>query len=105
MELQELLPASKRKDFLIRHGWQDLLKSEAGRALMYELIGICGVYQQKTIEDRAVQFEEGKRSIGLRLITMCQEADSDSYVKMIQEEMSRIKEIEREIQNANAIRG
>lgn len=94
--MQKVLTAEERHEILIKHGWQYLLSTEEGRALVYHLIGKCGVYRSDTIQNEFIQFEAGKRSIGLFILSEAEATDPEAFVKMIQEYVNRNKEISHE---------
>lgn len=94
------LTAQERHEILIRQGWEYVLNTEEGRALVYDLIGMCGVYRSDVIQDGLIQFEAGKRNIGLKILAEALATDSESYLKMIQEHVNRDKEIDHESKNA-----
>lgn len=63
-----------------------ILATEQGRRFLWELLASCGVYTQSAADSGSwTYFREGKRSIGLQVLTQITDADPDSYLKMIKE--------------------
>lgn len=48
--------------------WQGLLKTEAGRAVVYSLLEQCQVFRSTYTGNADTNFNEGKRAIGLHVL-------------------------------------
>lgn len=77
--------AIKRQQDRERNDLLHVLKSAEGQSLVLRLLGFCGVYQ--TTEASPVA--EGRRQVGLRLISIINDADPEMYPKLLQEHLKR----------------
>jgi hypothetical protein len=80
-QVKEKLAADKQHNDI-----KFILATEQGRRFLWELLSSCGVYRQSADHSGSwTYFNEGKRSIGLEVLTQITAADPDSYLKMIKE--------------------
>ena len=88
----------ERELILIRQGWELLLSKDCGRALLYDLMGYCGVFRAENLEDGLIQFQAGKRSVGLKLMADAEAIDREAFFTMWKEYAERkfLKEKEHE---------
>lgn len=81
----------RRKD----HEIADLLfvmNDYSGRAFIWRLLGECGIYTASFPDnDRLLNFDQGRRTIGLNLQQACVEADSQLFNRMRDEAIERDK--------------
>jgi len=66
-------------DFLLAD-LRAVLKTKAGRKVLWHLLGVSGLYV-----DSIYKYDAGRRSIGLMLLQLIEEADSTAYPHMILE--------------------
>lgn len=60
---------------------RDLAKSSDGQYFLCWLMGITGAFRAKYPQDHAqAAFEEGKRVIGLSVLSLCAEAEETSFL-------------------------
>lgn len=65
---------------------KDVLSSVPGRRVVWRYLSECGVFQQSARDSGSwTYFNEGKRSVGLMLLADINEADPESYLKMLNE--------------------
>lgn len=71
----------KRKIYL--DSLRKSLSTADGRRTLWEILSMCGVYKNSAVPSGSfTYFNEGQRSIGIRLITDINEIDPDVYFKM-----------------------
>jgi hypothetical protein len=83
----------KTRKIKLRSDVQQALKVVEARRVLYRVLELCGPYQLSFDADsaRRTDFNEGKRAIGLQLLSMILDADSGAYVQMINERQSDLK--------------
>ena len=65
--------------------FKSVMESVSGRRLIYKYISECGVFEDCfTGATNTICYNEGKRSIGLRILSDCDKVP-DLYFKMIKE--------------------
>jgi hypothetical protein len=63
-----------------------LLSSERGRKLMWRALEETGLFQSVFDENHpAMSFREGKRNLGLKLLSTINRANSDLFLSMLEE--------------------
>lgn len=66
---------------------KELLETPAGRRFIWRLLTLAGVYRSSFASDIAVMAKnEGRRELGLVLLTDVTIADPDAYTKLIKEQ-------------------
>lgn len=84
--------SKKAKDFLSkkeREHVEDLkwiFSSRAGRRFYWDLMVHCGIFKTSMTGTSQTFFNEGRRNVGLKLISELNLADPEAYLKMITEE-------------------
>lgn len=74
---------AKRKE---QEDIQFLLSTPQGRRYIWKVLSICGVYRQSAVDSGSwTYFNEGRRSVGLKLLDEVMIADAAAYLKMIDE--------------------
>lgn len=68
-----------------------VMDTYSGRAFVNRYIRICGVFEDGFTGNNTTFYNEGKRSIGLRLLAELDESCPDLYFKMIEEAKLRAK--------------
>lgn len=67
-----------------------ILGTEQGRRLLWRYLGLAGVFEQSAHASGSwTYFNEGRRSIGLRLLTEITETDANLYLKMMLEHQNQ----------------
>jgi hypothetical protein len=79
----------KRKQEADDHFLTTVLASYEGRAVIWRLISECGVFSSSFTGDVSTYFYEGKRSIGLDIISMIEAVDPHSMAKIRDEAVQR----------------
>lgn len=64
---------------------KQVLSTRNGRRFYWNLLGFCGVFESSFTGNSQTFFLEGKRTVGLKLLADLNEADPESYLKMMQE--------------------
>jgi hypothetical protein len=61
-----------------------VLSTDQGKAVIWKLLGDCRIFQTSFTGSSETFFLEGKRSIGLSILTDIMRVDPESFVKMQQ---------------------
>jgi hypothetical protein len=73
----------------IQEGLREALRSVNGRAMLWALLSEAGVYQCSAVftgsptDPHMTYFREGKRALGLHLVTALMAASPDAYAKLL----------------------
>lgn len=63
-----------------------ILATEQGRRFIWAVLSDCGIYTESADNSGSwTYYKEGKRSIGLKLLSKIMATDPDSYLRMIKE--------------------
>lgn len=86
---EQVTQAQEKERYNKRSDQGDLakvLESPQGRRFVWRLLTLCGVFQS-SFEDNygATSFNEGRRSVGLRLLSEVTDLNPEHYVLMMQE--------------------
>ena len=75
---------SKEYDVLIANVRQ-VAKTRQGKELLWHILGMCNLYSDGFSGNSRTFYEEGKRSVGLEILAMLEEADPLVYPLMLLE--------------------
>lgn len=70
-----------RKDF--DANVREVMKTRQGQEVMWEILGFCGLYDDKFTGDSNTFYLEGKRAIGLQILDMLEMADPTIYARLL----------------------
>jgi hypothetical protein len=73
------------REVLRTAGLRGILESREGRIFLYELLGQCGIYQISYTGNSETFFREGKRAVGLQLLSDIVKCNNDAYISMLKE--------------------
>jgi len=62
-----------------------VLKTPQGRDVIWEILSLCGIYDNQFTGNSGTFFNEGRRSVGLDLIQMMTDADPTAYARLMLE--------------------
>lgn len=62
--------------------FRELLKTKAGKAIIWEILSMCGIYNNTFQGNSNTFFLEGKRAIGLEILSLMNDADNEAYAKL-----------------------
>jgi hypothetical protein len=63
-----------------------ILAIEQGRRFIWSMLSDCGIYSESADQSGSwTYYKEGRRSIGLKLLSKIMDADPDAYLKMMKE--------------------
>lgn len=63
-----------------------ILSTEQGRRFIWDLLSRCGIFKESADASGSwTYYKEGRRSVGLSILTEVVEADPDSYLKMMKD--------------------
>ena len=72
---------------------RQVLETRAGRAFVWELLTLCGIYRSSyTGNETGTVYQEGRRSIGLEMLGEINAIRPHIHVQMMDEAISREKE-------------
>lgn len=60
-------------------------KSKVGRSLVWEVLGLCDIYSVTNRSELDMAYQNGKRAVGLDILSWLNEADPTLYIRMQQE--------------------
>lgn len=81
--------ASINADQLAELDLKAVLSTEGGRAVLWRLITVCGVWHGVGTINGQMQYAEGRRSIGIELMADIAAIDPNLVPLMMQEELNR----------------
>ena len=100
MNIDEKVELKQRNDVEI------VLSTESGRAFVWRLLAMCGVYQDiNTDSDAEAGRKLGQRSIGLLIMQIIGDVDQDKLFIMMREAKFRDEEIEVELKTQEGVDG
>ncbi len=86
-EEQQLLERARREQQVADIRW--LMAHAEGRRIVWRLLEHAGVYRTSFTGNSGTFFNEGRRDVGLFLLSEVHEASVQSYVKMLKEHWKR----------------
>ncbi len=69
---------------------KDVLKTSSGQALIWEILSMCGIYSSTFTGNSQGAYLEGRRSIGLEILQLLEDADKTFYPKLLLEKQDTI---------------
>lgn len=75
---------SEQEDEFIEQGVRECAATIAGRAFLFHLLDICAIYAP-TIPNEMLEFNVGRKSVGIDLIGIMNEVDPLIYPKLLLE--------------------
>ena len=75
---------TKQTDFEL--SLSDLLKTKAGRTVMWHYMESCRVFGSVYADGQKIYYNEGMRNVGLQILADIQRILPDSYLQMIKEQ-------------------
>lgn len=68
---------------ILKMNIRDLTKTLQGRAFIWHVLELCGLNSESFTGDNQTFYLEGKRSIGLAILQVLQDADPKIYPRLI----------------------
>ncbi|MFO0467332.1 MAG: hypothetical protein ACK5ZS_00065 [bacterium] len=93
---------TRDKAEILRAAWQEVLATDAGRMVLWDILGECKFMQSVWHPSALIHCNAGKQEIGLIITARIAEADELMLVKMMQESHARAR---REAIEAQALQG
>ena len=62
-----------------------ILQTPQGRRFVWRYLGVCGVFEISFTGNSETFFKEGKRNVGLMLLSDVNEAHPEAYLEMLKE--------------------
>lgn len=85
-QVKEAAAREELMEFKAENCLRFVLSQKEGRKFYWELLAVCGLYAQSADNSGSwTYFNEGKRSIGLKLLADVMSLDSDLYSQMVKE--------------------
>ncbi len=73
---------------------RDLLKMPQGKKLLWHILSMCGMYADTFQGNSRTFYEEGKRAVGLEILSFLEEVDPTFYPRMLLEEAKKYEKEE-----------
>lgn len=74
----------KEHEYLL-HCVREVCKHSYGKEVLFYLLDGCGIYDNQFTGNSQTFFNEGRRSVGLELIALMEEANPRSYARLLLE--------------------
>ncbi len=74
--------AQKEQDILLARV-RDVAKTDAGKAFIWEILTMCGIYTTTFTGNSQGAYLEGRRSVGLEILQILEGADSSFYPNLL----------------------
>ncbi len=84
--------ADRLYDELLQANVLELMKTGAGKKVIWHILGLCGIYASSFTGNSTTFYNEGKRDIGLDVLRMLEDADDTIYARL---QLEMIKEGEK----------
>lgn len=91
-EVQDLEKAIRRQNKAEKIEQQQLLNdikdtfsTPHGRRILSYILSICSIYSDVAVDTNGVFIEKGKRAVGLEILDLVMEADSEIYISLLRE--------------------
>jgi len=68
---------------ILKMNIRDLVNTLQGRAFIWHVLELCGIYSESFTGDNQTFYLEGKRSIGLALLQLLEDADPKIYPRLV----------------------
>jgi len=68
---------------------RQLMKSKAGQDVVWFILSMCNLYGDQFSGNSRTFYEEGKRSVGLEILQLLEEADATIYPRLLLDMMKR----------------
>ena len=88
---KQVKKADKKEKMIDSRNLEDMkfiLQTVQGRRFIWRYLGLCGVFKSSFTGNSETFLNEGKRLVGLTLLNDINEADPDSYTRMMKEARS-----------------
>jgi hypothetical protein len=73
------------------HALQDVLNTEAGRLVFWELLSYCGIYNDIAGDNHHIHRSLGRREVGLYVMSLIDSIDDEYIFKIMKEARERNK--------------
>jgi len=80
----------KERDSLIT-AILNVMRTEAGKVLIWELLDLCDIHSDIFTGNSQTFYLEGKRSVGLQILQLLEEADPEFYPMLLLERAKQSK--------------
>lgn len=71
-----------------------VMETTAGRRLLWHILDICGIYAPSFTGNSQTYFNEGRRSVGIHLLGLMDDADPTCYPSMLLENVKKLQSLE-----------
>jgi len=62
-----------------------VMATPQGKDVIWEILSLCGIYDNQFTGNSGTFFNEGRRSVGLDIVQMINDADPTSYARLLLE--------------------
>jgi hypothetical protein len=83
-QVKKAKSAHRTTEIIQREELREMLQTKPGRAVLWRILSLCRLYRSSMMgeETNLMAFYEGHRNVGLKLITLIDEADPSAYARM-----------------------
>ncbi len=88
-EEKRLEKAYKKERAAFTANLREVAKTKQGKTVIWEILSMCGVYSSTFTGNSQGAYLEGKRAVGLDILSMLEEMDKSFYPKLLLEMMEK----------------
>ncbi len=82
-EEKKLEKQYKKERALLLANTREVAKTEQGKALIWEVLSMCGLYTQTFTGNSQGAFLEGRRSVGIEILQLLEDMDKTFYPNLL----------------------
>ncbi len=82
-EEKKLEKQYKKERALLLANVREVAKTEQGKALIWEVLSMCGLYTQTFTGNSQGAFLEGRRSVGIEVLQLLEDMDKTFYPNLL----------------------
>jgi len=82
-EEKKLEKQYKKERALLLANVREVAKTEQGKALIWEVLSMCGLYTQTFTGNSQGAFLEGRRSVGIEILQLLEDMDKTFYPNLL----------------------
>lgn len=83
-----------KKESILELNVREVIGTKAGKDVLWNILSMCNLYGDNFTGNSQTFYLEGKRSIGLEILQMLEDADPTVYARMLLERQDKDKEEE-----------
>ena len=87
-ETLKQIAEEEKKHKLLLSNYADVVKTAAGRAVIWDILDACGIYASIPPSEKQTEFLLGKRDLGIFIISRLGARDPGAYPKILSEKLN-----------------